>query len=233
MAAALDLITDALIELGVVSVGEAVSSEDANIGLTALNDMIDGWNTQNLTVYTSVDATYTFVPGQSTYTIGPSGNFNGPRPVSFMSLYVRYQGFDYPIEQIDQDTYNLIPLKSQPGILPEVMNYSAGFPLGIMQFWPVPNQALSLIFSTNSPLTGFATLQTVFAYPPGYKRAMRLNLTVELAGRYGKQLSPVTLRMAATSLGDVRRLNKRTPISRYDESLLRGGSSYTRIIAGY
>jgi hypothetical protein len=34
-----------------------------------------------------------------------------------------------------------------------------------MQFWPVPNQALSLIFSTNSLLTGFATLQTVFSFP--------------------------------------------------------------------
>jgi hypothetical protein len=62
---------------------------------------------------------------------------------------------------------------------------------------------------------------------------MRLNLAVELAGRYGRTLSPVRLRMASTSLGDIRRLNKRTPVARFDEAILQSGSSYTRIIAGY
>jgi hypothetical protein len=52
MATALDLITDALIELGVVAVGETVSAEDSVLGLSALNSMLDGWNTQNLTIYT-------------------------------------------------------------------------------------------------------------------------------------------------------------------------------------
>lgn len=233
MTVALDLITDALIELGVVAVGETVSAEDSVLGLAALNSMLDGWNTQNLTIYTSVDATYTFVPGQASYTIGPAGNFNGVRPVSLMSLYVRYQGVDFPIVEIDQDTYNLIPIKTQPGILPEVINYSPNFPLGTMTFWPVPSLALPVTFSTNSLLAGPATLQTTLNFPQGYYRAMRLNLAVELAGRYGRTLSPVTLRMASTSLGDIRRLNKRSPVARFDEALLSPGSSYTRIIAGY
>lgn len=233
MAVALDLITDVLIELGVVAVGETVSAEDSILSLSALNSMLDGWNTQNLTIYTSVDATFAFVPGQATYTIGPAGNWNGVRPVSFMSMYVRYQGVDFPIEEIDQDTYNLIPIKTQPGILPEVVNYSPNYPLGSMTFYPVPQQALNVTFSANSMLSGLATLQTTLVFPQGYYRAMRLNLAVELAGRYGRTLSPVTLRMASTSLGDIRRLNKRSPIARFDEALLSPGSSYTRIIAGY
>lgn len=233
MAAALDLITDALIELGVVAVGEAVSAEDANLGLSALNSMIDGWNTQNLTIYSSYDATFTLVPGQATYTVGPSGNWNGARPVSLISQYVRYNGIDYPVQQVDQETYNLIAIKTQPGILPEVVNFNTGYPLATMTLWPVPNTALSFTFSSNALLAQPATLQTVLSLPPGYYRAMRLNLAVELAGRYGRQLSPVTLRMASTALGDVRRLNKRTPLSRFDDAILTSGSSYTRIIAGY
>ena len=233
MAAALDLITDALIELGVVSVGEPISPEDSTIGLSALNAMLDGWNTQNLTIYATYDATFAFVPGKASYTIGPAADWVGLRPVSLISQYVRYNGVDFDVQSIDQEIYNLIPIKAQPGILPEVVLLNESYPLAQMTFWPVPNQALNFTYSTNSLLTQPATLQTVLSLPPGYYRAMRLNLTVELAGRYGRQLSPVTLRMAATSLGDVRRLNKRTPIARFDEALLQGGSSYTRIIAGY
>lgn len=230
---AVSLIADALIELGVISVGETPSPEDSSIGLTALNDMLDGWSLQNLTIYTSVNYAYAFVPGKANYNIGPGGDFNGVRPVSLISQYVTFQGIDYPIEAIDQDTYNLIPLKTQPGVLPQYINYSPSFPLGRMDFWPVPNQALTFTFSTNYVLTGPATLQTTLSFPPGYYRAMRLNLAVELAGRYGRTLSPVALRLAATSLGDVRRLNKRTPVARFDEAILQSGSSYTRIIAGY
>lgn len=232
MTTALDLITDTLIELGVLAVGETASPEDANIGLTTLNSMLDGWNTQNLTIYATYDATFAFVPGQATYTIGPSGNWNGLRPVSLISQYVRYQGVDYPIEQIDQQTYNLIPIKTQPGILPQFVLFNESYPLGQMTFWPVPNTNNSFVLSTNSLLTQPATLQTVLSFPSGYYRALRSNLVVELAGRYGRQLLPSTLKIAATSLGDIRRLNKRTPVARFDEAILQSGSSYTRIIAG-
>jgi hypothetical protein len=233
MTVALDIINGALIELGVLAVGETASAEDSALGLSALNDMLDGWNTQNLTIYATYDATFTFVPGQATYTIGPAGNWNGLRPVSLVSQYVKYQGVDFPIEQIDQETYNLIPIKTQPGILPQFVLFNESFPLGTMTFWPVPNTANTFTLSSNQLLTEPATLQTTLSMPPGYYRAMRLNLAVELSGRYGRTLSPVTLRMASTSLGDLRRLNKRTPVARFDEALLQSGSSYTRIIAGY
>jgi hypothetical protein len=233
MTTALDLITGALVELGVIAVNETVSNEDSTLGLMALNDLLDDWNTQNLTIYATYDATFTFVPGKATYTIGPAGDWSGLRPVSLVSQYVRYNGVDFPIEPIDQETYNLIPIKSQPGILPQFLLFNESFPLGQMTFWPVPNTALPFTFSTNSLLTQPATLQTVLSFPPGYNRALRLNLAVELAGRYGRQLPMTTLKMAATSLGDLRRLNKRSPVARFDEAILRGGSSYTRIVAGY
>lgn len=232
-ATALDLITDALLEIGVASVGESVPSEDANLGLSTLNSLLEAWSTQNLNVYASVDATYTLVPGQATYTVGLSGNFNGPRPLSVEdSAYVRYQGNDYPVDLIDNDRYNAIPVKSQSGILPDVVQFNPAYPLATFTFFPVPTQAITFTFTSNVLFTSTLTLATVLTLPPGYYRALRLNLALELAQRYGRQLGAQTLKLAATSLGDLKRANKRTPISRCDETLLSRGSSYTAIIAG-
>lgn len=232
MSTALDLITDALLELGVVAVGETVSSEDANLGLTTLNSLLEDLSIQNLAIFTSYDSTYTFIPGKAVYTVGPGGDWTGLRPTEIDSAFVRYTGVDYPIEDIDQSRYNLIPIKTQPGILPTVVLLSATFPLATMTFFPVPSVGNTFIFSSNAFLTAAATLVTVLSFPIGYYRMLRLNLAADLAGRYGRTLSPNTLRQAATALGDIKRLNKRSPIARFDGALLGGSSSYTAIIAG-
>ena len=233
MAVALDLITDALLDVGVASVGEPVSSDDANLGLSTLNSLLEDLSIQNLAIYTSYDSTYTFIPGKAMYTVGPGGDWTGPRPTEIDSGYVRYTGVDYPIEDIDQDRYNLIPIKTQPGLLPTVVLLQPTFPLASMTFFPVPMVGNTFIFSSNALLSSVANLVTALSLPPGYYRMLRLNLAVELAERYGRTLSPTKLRQAATSLGNIKRQNKRSPIARFDGALLGGSSSYMQIIAGY
>ena len=45
-----------------------------------LNAMLDSWNTERLTVFSIKQHDQNLVPLQQTYTIGPGGDWNAPRP---------------------------------------------------------------------------------------------------------------------------------------------------------
>ena len=77
MPTALDVITDAFELLGIYSPGDSISSADLNRGLSVLNDMMDVWSNESLACFDWVTQTFTMVPGQYQYTVGPGGFVNG------------------------------------------------------------------------------------------------------------------------------------------------------------
>ena len=76
-----DQINRALRLLGVLAEGETASAALSQDALMAMNQMIDSWNTERLSVFCTQDQTFTWPAGQIKRTLGPSGNFIGLRPV--------------------------------------------------------------------------------------------------------------------------------------------------------
>ena len=74
-------INRALRLLGVLAEGETPSADMSNDALTALDQMIDSWNTERLSVFATQDQIFTWPAGEIKRTLGPSGNFAGLRPV--------------------------------------------------------------------------------------------------------------------------------------------------------
>lgn len=70
MTTALEIITGALKRCGSYSPGEPLSSADSSDALETLNDMLDSWSTDQASVYSDIENTFTFTPGQYQYTIG-------------------------------------------------------------------------------------------------------------------------------------------------------------------
>jgi hypothetical protein len=79
MTTALDIVTGALQNINVIAAGEPVSSQDAQIGLTALNDLLESLSNDENFVYTQVETVFPWVAGQFQYSVGNyvGGTFTG------------------------------------------------------------------------------------------------------------------------------------------------------------
>ena len=78
---AADQIYAALRLIGQLAEGEQPSADTAQDALTAMNQMIDSWNTERLSVFSTQDQVFTWEAGAIKKTLGPTGNFVGNRPI--------------------------------------------------------------------------------------------------------------------------------------------------------
>ena len=76
-----DQINRALRLLGVLAEGETPSAATSQDALMALNQMIESWNTERLSVFVTQDQTFLWPAGFISRTLGPSGDFVGLRPI--------------------------------------------------------------------------------------------------------------------------------------------------------
>jgi len=210
MTTAYDQITGALRLLGVLAEGETPSSETANDSLTALNQMIDSWDTERLAVFSTQDQVFNWPSGQSTRTLGPTGNFVGLRPVLLDdATYFRdpQTNVSYGIKFINQQQYDGIAVKTVTSTYPQVMWINMSYPDIEMVVYPVPLRLLEWHFISVERLTQPATLATTMAFPPGYLRAFRYNLACEMAPEFGVEPSPQVQRIAMYSKRNLKRIN--------------------------
>lgn len=186
MATVLDEIKGALRLLGVLRKGEAPAADEAQEALQALLNMLGSWANDSLLVPARTwEAGYVLTPNQSTYTIGTGLNINTVRPIAIVAAYYRDTGNnDYPLEIITDEQYAALGNKLTAAA-PIALNYDTGYATGRIRLDCPPNLAYTLFLQTEKPLTAFAGLATVVDLPPGWSRAIRSNLALELSSEYG------------------------------------------------
>jgi len=205
-----ELINGALRLIGMLAEGETTSAEASADALTAMNQMIDSWNTERLAVFTTQEQVFTWPAGQLSQTLGPSGDFIGNRPIQLDdSTYFidPASGISYGIKLINQQQYDGIAVKTVTSSFPQVMWINTNYPNIDMHIYPVPTRALEWHFISVAELDQPATLSTQLAFPPGYLRAFRYNLACEIAPEFGVEPSPQVQRIAMTSKRNLKRIN--------------------------
>jgi hypothetical protein len=205
-----DQINRALRLLGVLAEGETPSASVSQDALMALNQMIDSWNTERLSVFCTQDQVFTWPAGEYIRTLGPSGNFVGLRPVLLDdATYYRDPGTNvsYGIKFINQQQYDGIAVKTVTSTYPQVIFVNMGYPDVTMSIYPRPTRDLEWHFVSVQELTKPATLVTDILFPPGYLRAFTYNLAMELAPEFGVEPSPQVQRIAMTSKRNLKRIN--------------------------
>ena len=210
MATAGELINGSLRLLGILAEGEIPSQETSNDALVALNQMVDSWNTEKLMIYNTQDQVFTWPANQITRTIGPTGDFIGNRPILLDdSTYYRdaSTNVSFGIQFINQQQYDGIAVKTVTSTYPQVMWINMENPNMSMTVYPKPTRDLEWHFISAEELTQPATLFTVLAMPPGYLRAFRYNLAMELAPEFGVEPSPTVSRVAMASKRNLKRIN--------------------------
>ena len=204
-----DQINRSLRLLGVLAEGETSSASVSQDALMALNQMIDSWNTERLSVFSTQDQVFTWPSSIISRTLGPTGNFVGNRPVLLddSTYFKAPSGVSYGIKFINQQQYNGIAVKTVTSTFPQVMWVNMTFPDIEMYVYPRPTQDLEWHFISVEELDNPATLSTVLYYPPGYLRAFTYNLAMEFAPEFGVEPSPQVQRIAMTSKRDLKRIN--------------------------
>ena len=210
MTTAGELINGSLRLIGVLAEGETPSAETSQDALTAMNQMIDSWNTERLSVFSTQDQVFTWPAGELSRTMGPSGDFVGNRPVLLDdATYYRdpSTNVSYGIKFINQQQYDGIAVKTVTSTYPQVIFTNMTYPNIEMFVYPRPTRALEWHFISVEELTKPAMLDTELTFPPGYLRAFRYGLACELAPEFGVEPSPQVQRIAMTSKRNLKRIN--------------------------
>lgn len=211
MTTPVELINLALKQVGVLGVGQTASDEDVADAFKMLNMMLAQWSVKRNVVYQIVDVP-SATTGASTYTVGPGGDFNTPRPSKLIGAYCRQLGtpgyeVDYPLDLLQSITdYGQISTK-QIKSMPSAVWYDPQMPLGVLHVWPVAIQGYEIHILALKPLAQFETAYDDINLPSEYEEALMYNLAGRLYPLYGMQQNPVVIALAGASLATVRQAN--------------------------
>ena len=190
MATVSDIIKSSLRLLGVLAQGETPSSQESADALVSLNDMIDSWSNDGFLVFNRVIESFTMGTASS-YTLGSGGDFSTTRPIRLIEASFKQGGSnaEIPIRIFTSQEWLKITDKTVTSSLPKGIYYNDNFPLGVIYPYPILSASGTLILHSDKQIVSFSAISDTVSLPPGYSRALRYNLAVELASEYGKSIS--------------------------------------------
>lgn len=238
---AAELITAALQRLLVLERGGTPSAEDITVGLSRLNDLIESWQTERLTTYIQSRATWTLVANQASYTVGSGGEIDIPRPLLPQDITVKVRDTsqslppELNLNNLTDDAWAAVPIKNLTSVYPTAYYYSPTYDttgFGALSFWLIPTSStLQGVIYYRSPISTLSLYDTIYL-PPGYNRALRDNLAVELAADYAIQPSTSLLQSAIEAKGNIKRANERLADMQCDAAVTNQSKPFYNIFVG-
>lgn len=218
------IMTVTAIASGALSVGQTVSG-----GGVLSGTIITAYGTGRGSNGTSALGTYYINRAQ---TIASTGFITtAQRPLRINSALVRVTTsiagtLDYPVAVINLENYEMIGIKTLNGPWPRAVYYQPSMPVGVLNYWPNPNQVSEMHLFCDTIMTSFETLTQDVIVPQGYNIALRFNLAELLMPEYGVK-EPAIAQMVMKNAADSRAWVKRTnmqPIqsARFDDVLIAG-----------
>jgi len=222
----LDILTDALIEIGALAPGEQAGADEAQWAFRKLNYLLDVWAARKNYVYSNTFNTYVLVPGLSPHTIGPNGaTYNvTQRPVKVEAATIILNNVnpnvEVPLKIRDEKWWmDEVTIKALQTSQPTDLFYSPDWPNGSLYFWPVPDTnygvrlmvwgILAQFQAITDPIGGPGGSTTI---PPAYRAAMMLSLAEDMLPGSKRDANQVLLTKAAQARMAV--FGNNTPVPR-------------------
>lgn len=219
-----ELVSNSLIDIGVLGQGQTAAGSTANFALGKLNRLIDSWKNNRLLTFTITRVTWPITSGVASYTVGTGGTINIARPptMNMQGSNVRFiDTASSATQEIDlwpltDDAYQAIVDKSQTATYPTNWYFnptytSSAAPYATLTIWPVPTLAtLTGVFYAPVAAATVALADTI-ALPPGYERFYETNLGVELCTSYpvAADVYQRVSRQASESKAEIEKVNTR------------------------
>lgn len=241
----LDIIVDALIEIGMLAPGEEANldAEVAQWAFRKFNYLCDVWQAKKAFVWSYTWSLYTLTPQLSPHTIGPSGTATfdtagQPRPVKIESatqvLSQSPSGLvETPITIRDAAWWAANQTKGIDTDVVTDLYYDPTSPDGSLYFWPVPNQANQVRMQLWQTVSQFVAVTDAIGGPNGpgtlpqaYRAALMLTLAETLLPGARREAHSVLIASAVAARAAVFGNNNKSPrISTQDSGMpkARGG----------
>ena len=227
---ALDVITAALLRINAIAPGENPTAAEGATGLATLHDMLDAWMIERLMLWAIQRLVFPLTAGKQSYTVGPGGDFNIPRPVKIdrmgiLSFANSAQPMELPIVYLTVADWNRVPVKNIQSSLPVEVWDDGDFPLRTMNFWAIPNGAIpvSAVLYVWAQLQQFVDLSTDYQFPPGYTECLKYNLAYRLSAEFGGFMPPILPGLALEAKARIKALNTPLLDLRCDDALVGTG----------
>lgn len=233
MATGIQLITRSMQALGILGRTEVPSAGEANDALTAFNAMLDSWSSgEDLMSFVVLERSFPLVVGTASYTIGTGGVINVTRPNDIKQAYIRDSiGNNFLMTILPRDQWNQIGNRSSlmTSQIPDTMFYDPQYPLGVINIFPTPLLNYTCYFDSTQDQVDFSSLTQALSMPPGYERAMVLNLALELMSAgfpclLDEKALARLINNASDSKANVKRTNIKEVVAEYDDAIV--GHSY-------
>jgi hypothetical protein len=226
---------DALLEIGVVDLIDAMDAAKGAHMLRMLNRMLQIWNTEELMVYTVNRTTQNLVAGQQEYTYGIGGNFNVARPVRIQALSILINvgtpsALELPLDLLTDSEWQSVAVKGVPSIYPTKAWITGNYPLNSIFLWPVPSDStVDLVIYAWGKTEAFTSLNDDVVFPNGYEEAIITNLAVMASAGFGVQPMPSLVMRSQSSRSKVQSLNLDPLYATIDNGLV-GGKGRTNAV---
>lgn len=233
---AMNLIKTAMRKINALASGEDPEADEAADILGTLNGMIESWAAERLMIFTIQRQLFVPTVLKQVYAVGPTGDFNIPRPPAIEALGViilsnPVQPLELPMTKLNYDGWRGIPVKNIFSTVPEKYWDDQGMPLRNISIWPVPSVQVNFAFYTWTAIQTFQDLFTPYTFPPGYISAMIWNLAKKISSEFPgfPQATQLVLEEAQSTKARIETINDKevAPDMRVDESLVgRGTAAY-------
>ena len=210
--------------IGVLASGETPSGAETADGLIILQQMMDSWQAERLNIFTINITEFPLVPGTQTYTLGTGGTLNMVRPAKIERMSVVWlanpaQPLELPLDMVTDGGWQAIPIKLISSTLPTIVYDDGAFPFRNLNFWPIPTIVDNIRIYSWSPLTTF-DLTTDITFPPGYLKAIRYCLAVDLAPEFGRAVPQEVVAQAVLEKAKLKAMNAPLIESFCDEAIV-------------
>lgn len=200
--------------------------------LLILNEMIDNWRTQKLLIAQLVRIEYPVSASDPYVLMGPGAQVDIGKPFSILAAAVLDVGgtsepvvdpdtgeeiltppldYERPIPVYDERAFAAEGFKTMIGSALRAVYYDASYSAstGRLALGPILNTDKTIVLYALVPMRGFPDLVTEYELMPGYHKALRYNLAIQLAPLHGITPPMFVYDEARSSIGDVKRLNIR------------------------
>lgn len=209
MATVNDIITDALEITGIKSIHDALDSVWETTGLRRINSILDGWNVSKIKGYGINELEFNLVSGQGNYTIGSGGDFNTTdRPVKIENCFVTdASGVNHNVNRIDYVNFHKADYPNNENSYPYVFWYNPLYPLGEINFYPVPSTNYTVHFDVYFGFAPYVAGTDTVTLPQGYEKLLTYQLAVEICSHIGLDVPRQVFRVFKMVENDVESIN--------------------------
>jgi hypothetical protein len=202
-------INSAMQLIGQLAAGASPKSDETADVLVRLNAMLDSWRNEKLMVYAYQTETLTLANGDSSYTIGTSGDLNTTRPVAIERAWITSSNQDYPMTPLSEAEYAAIFDKTASADCPDRYLFRPTMASSLATFvvYPVPNATRTAKLVTRVIVSAFSAASDTVTLPPGWEEAIDANLAIRIAPIFETVASNDVKDMAREALAGIKRTN--------------------------